>query len=132
MLTAAPALCRPTDFSGLFPRAGPQQAAMGVAGTTQALPPVLVARTFEDLAGPRQRRQVLGDLLTSSNWLPDALPLHPDATNHPSAAGAAACGDRQLPASTTGEPCILRRPLLGGALAAPVAIKMQAWPHRRP
>lgn len=107
MITNVCTLCRPTDFSGLFPRAGQQQAALGGGGggmQLQAQQPARAARTFEDLAGARQSRQVLGDLLPGGNWLPDALPLHPDATNHPSAAAAGGGADRQLPASCTGEP----------------------------
>ncbi|KAL4447618.1 hypothetical protein ABPG75_004837 [Micractinium tetrahymenae] len=104
---AAPAPCAqqagPTDFSGLFPKAGQHHVAAAGGGGMQppAQQPGRAARTFEDLAAHRQSRHVLGDLLPGSNWLPDALPLHPDSSNHPSAAVAGAGGDRQLPASSS-------------------------------
>ncbi len=106
-VTAACIPCRPTDFSGLFPKASQQQAAAGCGKSggmqPQTQQPGRAARTFEDLAGNRHSRQALGELLPGSNWLPDVLPLHADASNHPSAAVVGGGSERQLPASCTGE-----------------------------
>lgn len=84
-------LCRPTDFSGMFPKAAaPQQQQQGQRA----------ARTFEDLAHRQQGRQVLGDLLPANDYLPPALPAAADATNITAAVGGGG-GDRQLaPADT--------------------------------
>ena len=59
------------------------------------------ARTFEELAQRQPGRQVLGDLLPGSDYLPPALPALADASNLAAAAAAGGSGDRQLaPADT--------------------------------
>ena len=95
----------PTDFSGLFPKAGAAAALQQQAQQPLQPQQQRTARTFEDLASQRQTRQVLGSLLPGSDWLPPALPaLNAEATNLAAAATAAAA-DRQLPASTSGARC---------------------------
>ena len=92
--TIHPPTCRPTDFSGLFPKAASlaaqqqQHVARGPA-------------TFADIAGGRGGgaggRAVLAEL-PGGNWLPPALPaLAPDATHLTAAGAGAAGGDRTLP-----------------------------------
>ena len=94
----------PTDFSGLFPKAG---AAAALQQQPLQQQQQRTARTFEDLASQRQTRQVLGSLLPGSDWLPPALPaLNAEASNL-AVAAAAAAADRQLPASTSGRHCAL-------------------------
>ena len=89
-----PVPCRPTDFSGMFPKAA--------AAQQQQQQGQRAARTFEDLAHRQPGRQVLGDLLPANDYLPPALPAAADATNLAAAAAAAGgSGDRQLaPADT--------------------------------
>ena len=88
--------CRPTDFSGMFPKA-----AAAAQQQQQQQQGQRAARTFEDLAHRQPGRQVLGDLLPANDYLPPALPAAADATNLAAAAAAGGSGDRQLaPADT--------------------------------